>query len=92
MTLEITCDNLEVLHLVKYNTHRLCVVFALPVPNVEFLLIKVFVLLDKFCKIYQVVWNHVIRCYDINVIFISSRKDGLLKFVKSNIFIKTFTM
>ena len=92
MTLEITCYNLEVLHLVKYNTHRLCIVFVLSVPNVEFLLIKVFVLLDKFCKIYQIVWNHVISCYDINVIFISSRKDGLLKFFKSNIFIKTFTM
>ena len=55
MTLEITCYNLEVLHLVKCNTHRLCIVFVLSVPNVEFLLIKVFVLLDKFCKIYQVV-------------------------------------
>ena len=96
MTLEITCDNLEVFASseIQYTQTLYCVNMFdfnswMSVGNAEFLLIKIFVLLDKFCKIYKVVWNHVTSCCNINLTFISSRKNGLPKFVKSNIFIKT---
>ena len=44
----------------KYNTHRLSV------PNVKFFKINIFVLLEKICKMYKVVWNGI-GCCDINV-------------------------
>ena len=54
----------------------------------KFFQVKVFVLLDKMPKLYKVVqnprhWLLQYKCYIyINVIFISSPKDGLLKFGK----------
>ena len=84
MTLEITCYNLEILHLVKCNTHRLCIVFVLSVPNVEFLFIKVFVLLDKFCKIYQVVCNprHKLLRYKRYIYIISKGRSSKICQIK----------
>ena len=54
----------------------------------KFFQVKVFVLLDKMRKLYKVVqnprhWLLQYKCYIyINVLFISSPKDGLLKFGK----------
>ena len=53
------------------------------VPNIEFFQVKKFVYWIKFVKYMKLFEIQGTSCYDINVTFIRSPKDDLLKFVKS---------
>ena len=57
----------------------------MPVANMEFFQINIFVLLNKICKILGLLKIQGTGCYNIDVTLISSLKDGLLKFVKIQI-------
>ena len=57
------------------------------VPNMELFQIKIFVLLSIIVKFIEC--NYIklfeikgLGCYNVNVIFISSQNNGLLKYVK----------
>ena len=53
------------------------------VPNMEFFQIKKFVYFINFVRYKKLFKIRGTSYYDINVTLISSPKDGLLKFVKS---------
>ena len=48
----------------------------------EFFHINIFILLDKVCKYIKLLQIQGTGCYNINVVFISSPKNGFLELVR----------